>query len=180
MNRTDSAEVELDSLIGLFYDDPQQLGRFEQVSADEVPAPAKALLAHDYHMTVTVEHYHGCPVDVKVHQTLIQGDDYSRKIILTRQSDDHVVMFGIVRLNMSLLSPGVRAEIESQQTPLGRILIKHNVLRAVKLLRLFRIQPGNDLRSAMGLNESQVCFGRTALIYCDGSPAIELLEIVAQ
>ncbi len=180
MKPADSAEVELESLIELFYDDPRHLGRFEHVVAADLPEPANALLAHDYHMTVTVERHHGCPVDVKVFQSRTDGDHYSRKIALLRKTDRRVVMFGIVRMNMSMLSPKVRLEIESRQAPLGHILIKHQVLRAVKLLNLFRIQPGEDLRQGLNLGDGAVCYGRTALIYCDGSPAIELLEIVAQ
>jgi chorismate-pyruvate lyase len=131
-------------------------------------------------MTVTVERFHDCPVNVKVLESTTQGDHYSRKIILTRQSDDVVVMFGIVRLDMSVLSPEVRAEIEAKETPLGRILIKHDVWRVVKLLNLFKIEAGDDLIASMKRSSDDVFFGRTALIYCDGSPAIELLEVVAQ
>ena len=138
------------------------------------------MLAHNHHMTVTVERFHDCPVNVKVLESTTQGDHYSRKIILTRQSDDVVVMFGIVRLDMSVLSPEVRAEIEARETPLGRILIKHDVWRVVKLLNLFKIEAGDDLIASMKRSSDDVFFGRTALIYCDGSPAIELLEVVAQ
>lgn len=180
MNPADSADVELDQLIQLFYDDPDQLGQFSEVVADDVPGPILQLLAHNLHMTVTVESYHESPVNVEVLESRQDDEHYSRKIVLTRQTDDQVVMFGIVRLNMTLLSADVRSEIEATQTPLGRILISHNVWRVVKLLNLFQIQPGDDLARSMNLNSDVQCFGRTALIYCDGSPAIELLEIVAQ
>jgi chorismate-pyruvate lyase len=180
LSPADSADVELEELIQLFYDDPNQLGRFPDATSDDVPEPANQLLAHNHHMTVTVERFHDCPVDVKVLESTTQGDHYSRKIILTRQSDDVVVMFGIVRLDMSVLSPEVRAEIEAKETPLGRILIKHDVWRVVKLLNLFKIEAGDDLIASMKRSSDDVFFGRTALIYCDGSPAIELLEVVAQ
>ncbi len=179
MNHTDSADVELEALIKLFFDDPSQLGQFEEVSADEVPEPSRSLLAHDQHMTVTVEKYHASTVDVKVLQSRTDGDHYSRKILLIRQTDNDVVQYGIVRLNKSYLTPNVRKEIEQQDTPLGRILINHNVLRVVKLLRLLKIQCGPELAREFGFETGQICYGRTALIYCDGSPAIELLEIVS-
>jgi len=130
-------------------------------------------------MTVTLEQHHGCPVDVKVLATHTQGGQYSRKILLTRQSDDQVVQFGIVRLDMRVLANDVRKEIEAKETPLGRILIAHDVLREVKLLNLFEIQCGDELAKSLGFEVGQVCYGRTALIYCDGAPAIELLEIVS-
>jgi hypothetical protein len=89
-----------------------------------------------------------------------------------------VVLFGIVRLAVALLDPDVRQEIESQRTPLGRVLIEHNVMRNVRLLSLWQIEPGEDLCGLFQIAQSQVCYGRTALIYCDGVPAVELLEIL--
>ena len=35
------------------------------------------------------------------------------------------------------------------------------------------------LRDAFGIDDMDTCYGRTALIYTDGVPAVELLEIVA-
>ena len=180
LNPADYAEIELDLLIQLFYEDSNRLGQFQEVPRADVPEPSHQLLVHNKHMTVTVEKYHSSPVDVNVLQTRRDGDHYSRKIVLASQSDGQIVMFGIVRLDLSVLSPDVRTKIESQQVPLGRILIEHNVLRVVKLLKLFRIQSGEDLANELKLPSGSTCFGRTALIFCDGAPAIELLEIVAQ
>jgi chorismate-pyruvate lyase len=89
-----------------------------------------------------------------------------------------VVQFGIPRLNTAYLDEEVRREIESEQKPLGRVLIDHNVLREVQFDALWRVQPGPDLCQMFGLATPQTVYGRTALIYCNGEPAIELLEIV--
>jgi hypothetical protein len=130
-------------------------------------------------MTVTVERFHNGPVDVRVLDTLVSGDHYARKILLTRHGDGVVVQFGIMRLDFSCVSPDVRCEVESQATPLGRILIQHNVLRGVHLRRLWRVTPGEDLRRHFSISSDAVTYGRTAIIDCNGRPAIELLEIVA-
>ena len=175
------ATPELDALLGLFYEEGASnasLGEFQEVNEHELPDYAKRLLAHDQHMTVTVEDFHGCPVSVDVLQTRITPTHYSRKILLRRQTDDGVVLFGLVRLSLVVLDPEVRAEIESQQSPLGTILIKHNVLRTVRLLSLWKITPAPELAEFFSLRASRDCYGRTALIYCDGVPAVELLEIV--
>lgn len=178
-HHSDIAAVELDQLIHLFFEDPAQLGCFEEVTADQVPEPSRSLLAHDQHMTVTVEKHHNTAVNVRVLQSRIDGDRYSRKSLLTRQSDGGVVQYGIVRLNKAVLAAEVREEIEQQGSPLGRILINHGVLRVVKLLSLLKIECGPELASVFGFESGETCYGRTALIYCDGSPAIELLEIVS-
>jgi chorismate-pyruvate lyase len=172
------ATPELDALVDLFYAERAALGEFQEVAEAQLPAVAQRLLAHDQHMTVTVEDFHACPVSVEVLQTNITATHYSRKIVLRRQTDDAIVLFGLVRLNLSVLSPDVRAEIESQLTPLGHILIAHNVLRTVRLLSLWQVAPAEELRGLLALAPSTFCYGRTALIYCDGVPAVELLEIV--
>jgi chorismate-pyruvate lyase len=169
----------LDHLAGLFYPDMAELGLFEEVLAETMPAGYRELLAHHDHMTVSLERHHECKVDVAVLATHRTGDYYSRKIILRRQSDGEVVLFGIPRINLSLVDDQVRAEIISQQAPLGRVLIDHNVLREVQLASLYRVTPAPDLCRCLGLAMPQTTYGRTAFIYCDGYPAVELLEIVA-
>jgi chorismate-pyruvate lyase len=169
---------ELYALTGLFYEQPAELGQFEEVLLSRIPGPYRELLAHTDHMTVTVEQFHESPVDVHVLDTLITPTHYARKITLTRQRDGRVVQFGIMRVKLDVLSPEVRAEIESQQTPLGRVLIKHDVLRKIHLMSLWRVMPGKDLRRIFGLASPQITYGRAAVIDCNGEPAIELLEIV--
>lgn len=175
-----SADVELDQLISLFYQDAKDLGAFQQVEANQLSTVGRNLLAHDQHMTVTVEKRHQCSVDVVVMETRTDENYYSRKILLTRQSDGCVVQFGIVRINKTYLTKEVQDEIEKLETPLGRILINHDVLRTVKLLSLLEIKCGEELANMLGLETGSLCYGRTALIYCNGSPAIELLEIVSE
>jgi hypothetical protein len=169
----------LDYLAGLFYADLGQLGTFQEVLAENTPEPYRTLLAHHEHMTVSVERHHGCEVDVEVLETRHDGDFYARKIILHRQSDAGVVLFGIPRLSLRLLDEEVRREILEQHTPLGRVLIDHNVMREVQLASLYRVEPGPDLVQLFRLPRPATTYGRTAFIYLDGYLAIELLEIVA-
>jgi hypothetical protein len=169
---------ELYELIGLFYAQPEELGQFEEVLISRMPEPARELLAHTDHMTVTVEQFHQSPVDVHVLDTLVTSTHYARKITLTRQRDGRVVMFGIMRVNLRLLPPEVRLEIEAQQTPLGRILIEHDVMRKIHLMSLWEVTPGADLCRVFGLSSPQITYGRAAVIDCNTEPAIELLEIV--
>lgn len=168
----------LDHLAGLFYANIAELGTFEEVLAEAVPQPYRKLLAHHEHMTVAVERHHASRVDVQVLATKHTGDYYSRKIVLHRQSDGAPVLFGIPRLNLRLVDESVRREILSENKPLGRVLIDHNVLREVQLASLYRVVPGPDLCQFFRLQSPLATYGRTAFIYCDGFPAVELLEIV--
>ena len=178
MEESSNLLAELHSLVGVFFSETEELAEFRLVAADEMSEPFPSLLNHDMHMTVTVEKFHSSLVDVEVLEHKRENNFYSREILLRRQSDSAVVQYGIVRLNFDFLSDEVVAEIEAQKTPLGRVLISHDVMRRVKLLSLYEVTPGGRMLELMGLAPGQSCYGRTALIYCDNKPAIELLEVV--
>jgi chorismate-pyruvate lyase len=169
---------DLDALVGLFHADAAELGRFDEITPDDMPPVARTLLAHEHHMTVTVEQHHGCPVDVVVLRKHVTAKDYAREILLTRQSDGAVVQYGIMRVQFQFLDAETRTEIESESAPLGRILIRRDILRSIRLCTLWQISPGPRLRQVLELSGHAPLYGRTALIYCNGDPAIELLEIV--
>lgn len=170
--------VDLPTLVGLFYDDAGRLGRFRPLSGDALPAPFGELLNHRSHMTVTVERFHRSLVDVRVARTCTTPPWYAREITLVTRDGGQVVQYGIVRLNYQTLDEPVWREIESQQTPLGRVLIQHNVLRELELCGLWEVTPGPALAQQLQLDVGQVTYGRTARIFCNLEPAIELLEIV--
>lgn len=179
MNPTESPQVELDELVGLFFpQSPSDVGVFHEASAAELPGDANKLLNHCEHMTVTIEDFHDSEVDVQVLEEQSTETHYSRKILLTRKSDGGVVQFGIVRLDMSTLPKVVQDQIRERKIPLGRILISHDVMRAVRLAKLYRIEGGEELASHFDAKAGSDIFGRTAWMYCNGKPAIELLEIV--
>ena len=169
--------AELDKLVNLFYENNRELGEFRALPAAEIPEPQRSLLNHEMHMTVTVEKFHSSAVDVGVFREQRGAHSYCREICLKRQSDQRTVQYGIVRLNFRHLEPAVQQEIEQQGKPLGRILIEHDVLRRVKLLSLYSIEPSDHLAALVNSDASSL-FGRTAIIYCNEEPAIELLEIV--
>lgn len=179
MTESTPPATELEELIGLFYTHRERLGKFILCDADDCPANYRAMLDHEDHMTVTVEKRHASQVDVEVLQTQLTERHYMRKILLRRQSDGRVVQYGIVRLALGALQSQVRDEILAQRIPLGRVLILHNVLRQVQLNSLWQVTCGSELAEYFSVEPGHITYGRTALIYCDGEPAVELLEIVA-
>jgi len=170
---------DLETLARLFYPTLEELGKFSPVADSDMPDPYRRLLAHEHHMTVTVEAFHGSPVDVRVIDKQTTPTHYARKIALVSQATRDVVQFGIMRVHLAHLAKEVRSEIESEGTPLGRILIEHGVLREVHLLALWKVECGEDLAALFGRVGSPTTYGRVALIDFNGEPAVELLEIVA-
>jgi chorismate-pyruvate lyase len=168
---------QLSALVELFFPAVSSLGQFTEANAEGVPDFARRLLAHNSHMTAVLEAAHQSPMTVEVLGVAAEGDHYWRQIILRRSTDQRTVQFAIIRLDFQYIDPTVRREIEQQGAPLGKILIDHNVLRNVVMLSLWRIEPTDVLRERLELPSLATLYGRTAIIQCNGAPAIELLEI---
>jgi chorismate-pyruvate lyase len=129
-------------------------------------------------MTVTLEAFHNSLVDVHVIDEHTDDSAYSREILLTRQSDGKVVQFGIMRIWLSDLPDEAKQEITSGEYPLGRVLIRHSVLRDVELMTLWKIAPTHYVRNHLGVAEDVPVYGRTAQILVDQRPTVQLLEVV--
>jgi hypothetical protein len=179
MNDVPRPGLNLPNLYALFPAAPGELWpEFEFVQADEVPSPYRELLVHDQHMTVTVEAHHGDSVDVRILARVHTDDFYARKILLTLHGSGRVVQFGIMKINLSYCSPTVREEIVAGRTPLGRILIEHDVLRRIEPTAFLRVIPDPAMMKWFALDKPLRTYGRLAIIHCDEQPAVELLEIV--
>lgn len=169
--------TELEALLSLFPQGEPLIADAEHVPSSQTPEPYKQMLVHDHHMTVTMESYHQSSVDVRVLDQRLDGDTYVRKILLLKSGTDEVVQFGIVRFNFQYVTDDVRSEILAGETPLGRVLINHNVLRHIDLGAILRITAGPELASLLQMPEGDVTYGRLATIFCNHRPAVDLLEI---
>jgi chorismate-pyruvate lyase len=164
-------------LATLFFSDLADLGRFEPVPVDNLPPDYRTLLAHPDHMTVALESYHRSSVSVKVLDEWRDESSYARTSLLSRQSDGAIVQFGIMRIWLTDLPAQAQAEITQRQTPLGRVLIDHNVLREVEPISLWQIDPGPVLKKHFQLRRNDPIFGRSAQILVEERPTVQLLEI---
>lgn len=172
---------ELDELCSLFpepEDEPLFL-RAEHIAREATPEPYHRMLVHEHHMTVTMESFHDCSVDVVVVASKYDRDLYCRKILLKKHGTDKNVQFGIVRFNFGFVTDSVKEQIESESIPLGRVLIQHNVLRHIDLGAIIRFEAGPGLGRYLQMDVGQETYGRMATIFCNGSPAVDLLEISA-
>ncbi len=168
----------LESMLALFPN-PAYVPAVQMVSADAVPQPYHQLLVHTHHMTVTVEAYYGQPVNVRVLMARLEGSIYCRKILLSLRDSGQVVQFGIVRIDLDCCSAAVREAIIAGQTPLGRILIENDVLRRIEPTSFLKVRIGRSMADWFSVPEGAESYGRIGVIYCDGRPAIEVLEILA-
>ncbi|MCY3969737.1 MAG: hypothetical protein OXG74_07375 [Acidobacteria bacterium] len=175
-------------LYGLFGRDAP---RATVVPARAVPQPQRSLLAHESHMTVTLEAHHRGPVEVVVLDRVLHGDHYARRILLRRPANAGgtfgrdgavVVQFGIMLFNLRFATDEARPDILSENVPLGHILIRHRQLRRISTHSLLEIEPDAEMRRHFGIveagGEARRVYGRLATIFCDERPAVELLEVL--
>lgn len=165
-------------LVERFHDDLGELGAFTPAATTDLPAIYSTLLSHNGHMTVTLEAFHESLVGVHAVRERKEPESYGRESLLTRLSDGCVVQCGIMRIDLGGLPPGVREAIEEQRAPLGRILIRNNLLREVELLALWKIAIGERLAEYFRREVGEVVYGRSARIHLEGAPRVDLLEIV--
>lgn len=170
--------AELNALVEPFPEPEPLIARAEHVAAPLMPEPYRVMLAHEHHMTVTMERHHG-PVDVTVLDRREVGGLYCRKSILTKRDTGAVVQLGFIRFDFRYVTADVQDEIMSEKIPLGRVLIQHNVLRHIDLGALLKIEAGPGLAKLFGMPVGGVTYGRLATIFCNGRPAVDLLEITA-
>lgn len=170
---------ELRALCDLFPDGPPLFAQVEHIPKAVTPEPYKTLLVHDQHMTVSMERYHGTTVDVHVLAERQMGDVYARKIVLLKHGTETRVQFGLVRFHLNYVTEPVRREILAKQTPLGRVLITHNVLRHIDLGAILQITAGPGLAADLQMPVGGRTYGRLATIFCNHQPAVDLLEVSA-
>ena len=183
---------DIGDLYGLFGDDAPAA---VVVPEGAVPQPQRRLLAHESHMTVTLEEHHGGAVEVEVLDRFARDGRYARKILLRRLGGAGrgvasgqgaaVVLFGIALIDFRFTTEAARREILSETTPLGHVLIRHSRLRRISTHCLLEIEPDEELRRHFGLgacasrkDDRSPVHGRLATIFCDERPAVELLEVV--
>ena len=170
---------ELHKLAKMFPDGDQLFAGVEHIPASTTPEPFKSLLVHEHHMTIAMEEFHGCGVDVQVLFEELREPLYTREIRLTKAGTNTVVQFGLVRFDFTYVTPVVKAEILAKELPLGRVLVRHNVLRHIDLGAILRINPGPALRKHMALPDESPLYGRMATIFCNHHPAVDLLEVAS-
>ncbi|MBX3444557.1 MAG: hypothetical protein KF774_19305 [Planctomyces sp.] len=185
---------ELDRLVPAHLRHERLFQLAEHVPAAVTPEPYRALLVHDHHMTLAMEDFHGNPVRVHVLDRNTDEEGYHRTSLLTVPEStprrthsestpqfpgERVVQFGAIRFNFEFVTQDVREAILAEQTPLGQVLIDHNVLRHIDLGAVLRIEIGPALSDIFGCPVGAETYGRLATIFCNRRPAVDLLEISA-
>lgn len=154
-------------------------GCCRRIQTEELPTFCRELLDHQQHMTTTLERVYGEPVDLHVLKESLNDHFYQRQILLKLRKNQTVVEFGIARLSLDQIPQAVRDEVLGHDAPLGDILIRHDVMREIEPRWFFVVDGGCAWRQHFAASLSGPVYGRMGEIRCNGSPAIEVLEVVS-
>ena len=169
----------LTSVLGQFPDDRIAAAQIEVLEGGALAGAYRELLDHTHHMTVTLEERYGAPVHLEVLKVHHSGNSYSRKLILRAGEHGPVVLAGIMRFRLECVDQEVSEEILAAEIPLGRILIEHQVLRKIETVAFLRFPLENSFGKLLdAAGKESFTYGRLAIIFCDGEPAVELLELI--
>ena len=167
-------------LAGLFKEFPSEpFPIVHLINSSDVPDAYRFLLDHEHHMTVTMESHYAEPVRVRVLSEISQNGCYSRILNLIGEKTGKIVLFGLMRVRMDFLPTQVQGEILARKEPLGRILIRNEIMRKIELIKLLKIDAFPAREHWFHSNDQKPYYGRAALIHCQGMPAIELFEVVS-
>lgn len=160
------------------FSGPPRLPECEVIDGDRMPQPYRRLLVHQEHMTVKMEERWGLPLELRILDRRQDGDRYARKILLVSPPSRQAVLFGIMRFDFRWCNAELKDEIVRGRTPLGQILIEHDVLRRIEPFAYLRITRSEELMECFELPVMRPMYGRLATIFCDDEPAVELFEVV--
>lgn len=150
----------------------------EVIPAEQIPEPYHTLLVHEKHMTLTLTAHYRAFLELHVKEMHYEGSLYSRKITLTVPQVKSVIEYGLIRLDLRYVPEPVKQEIFQQRTPMGELLLRHNILQHVQPKWFLKLPPDCSILRWMGAKVDHPLFGRLGTIYCNGEPAVEVMEIV--
>jgi hypothetical protein len=148
------------------------------VDPPEIPEPLRRLLVHEKHMTLALTSHYGAFLELAVKEMHYEGHLYSRKINLVIPREHKIIEYGLVRLDLRFVPEEVWREILQMRAPMGEILLRYNILQRVQPRWFLRFDPGNAVLRWYGARVDHPLYGRMGTIFCNGEPAVEVLEIV--
>ena len=158
---------------------PESWASAQVIDATAIPDPQCRLLVHDRHMTATLNNHYGQHAALRVLEVRRENGVYRRKILLTIDGGAKVVEYGLMRLNLVELPEPARHDVLSETLPLGEILARYDLLTRVDSRHYLRFPETSPIVDYFDQKQRVEAYGRLAMIYCNGRPAVELLEVVS-
>jgi chorismate-pyruvate lyase len=151
---------------------------YSPITPEHLTAEERFLLDHQGHMTTTLEAFYGHTVRLEVLDCWEQSRWYSRAVLLHLAPFFRPVQFGVVVLELSALPAEIQQAIRRRQAPIGRLLMRYDPLRTVRIHGLWHFDLQEQWWDWFRLQEPCPFAGRTACLSCASGPVAYLLEVV--
>jgi hypothetical protein len=159
------------------------------VDPDDLPQRFHHLLVHRRHLTATLARHYGAEMRLTVLASHRRGSRYTRLIQLAPAGCATAVEHALITIDLDLLPGPTAREVVAAQLPVGQVLIRHAVHTLVAPRWFVQVDPPAVPRLRLAstpprprwgeFGNGRRCFGRVGRIFCDGEPAIRMLEIVS-
>jgi len=137
------------------------------------------LLVHDRDMTSTLENHYRQRVHLSLIGRQVDGDDYSREVLLVLDGTDKPVEFGAIHIHLDRFPEAVRRLILEARLPLGRLLNDHAIPYISQPLAYLRLASDRTIDRLLNLRGAHILYGRrNTLTNPAGEPLAEIVEIL--
>ncbi len=148
------------------------------VSPYDIPLPYRSLLVHEGDMTMTLEQHFGNRIGLRVLSTFTRGGWYYRRVLLVQEYSGRPVQMGAIRMDLSVFSRRIRAQILSNEVPLGRILRDaHADFRSEAKVYL-AVTPNSEMMGVFWMREPRTLYGRQTEVLYRGQHIGDIVEVL--
>ena len=145
---------------------------------DSLPSPFRSLLVHGGEMTSALEAYTGARIAIRVLSRHITRS-YSRQVLIVRESDGCPIGIAAIRVRLSLVEPGIAAEILAEQRPFGRIMRETGSgVYGSCPEAFFEAEPNEELQGFFWQSNSRKMYGRRGALVWNGVKIGQVVEIL--
>ncbi len=174
----------LNEIVAALEVDPDSTARsgpFVRVEPIEMPEPCRSLLVHNRDMTGTLERFFESPIHIEPLLVRRDGDDLCREVVLVAASNGKTrrVEAGAIRIRLAAFPEAARCAVLESRTPLGAILVEHEIPFQSHPRGYFRTTTNDFLRQAFPDDPDGTHYGRhNVLSLSDGTVLAEVVEIL--
>lgn len=149
------------------------------IDGQQMPEPYKTLLVHETDMTSTLEKYHNQRLHLRILKRHLEGEEYSRQVLLISERDQKPAEFGAIKISLQHFPEEVRQQILEEKRPLGTILYDEKIRHSSRPVAFVQVIPDAIMKSALGLGDTLLLFGRRNVLM-DPSQRIlaDILEVL--
>lgn len=149
------------------------------LAGTQMPQPYRGLLVHQRDMTPTLCNFHKSRICIEALQSWRQGSMYYREVLLHSKESGRSLLYGGIKINLSLLPEAAAQKVLDEKEPLGGILADFEVEHSSEPSGYFEIKAGSFIEKKLVVEKGAILYGRRNTLYSPMKESIaEIIEIL--